>query len=92
MVWGLIRVAIFTVAFLGGLMFGGSSSGTTSAFSNLSEGMSLVVACDEGRVIVTPLKGTAQRVIQLNCAGGNLLVVRNAPDNMEIIPNNSPIH
>jgi hypothetical protein len=54
--------------------------------------MSLVVACDEGRVIVTPLKGTAQRVIQLNCAGGNLLVVRNAPDNMEIIPNNSPIH
>jgi len=86
MVWGLIRVILFTTAFLVGLMVGGPGARSTSASSD-------VPACNEGRVIVIPVKGGAEGVIQLNCVGGKLVVARiRSSEGMEIIPKKRSIH
>jgi hypothetical protein len=83
MVWGFIRLTIFATAFLLGLAMTnvvGTSPNVASNPSpvpvpNASSGAALVVACDYGKVIVTPLK-SADWAVQLNCKLGKMVVVR----------------
>ena len=81
MVWGFIRVAIFTTAFLAGFML--TEPADTTASSGVvrlpgldeSPGASLVVACGDGKVIVKRLAGV-HGAVQLDCVRSRIVVVR----------------
>jgi hypothetical protein len=98
MVWGFIRIAIFATAFLLGLTMTNVVGTSPSIASNPSpvpvlkagSGAALVVACDYGKVVVTPLK-SADRAVQLNCKHGNMVVVRGYKARSENIPDFHPI-
>ena len=78
--WGLIRIAIFTLSFLIGLLFFGS--GRSAAGSKISElqglnqpaGAKLVVACGGGSLNITQLRDNGA-AIQIQCMRGDMIVV-----------------
>jgi hypothetical protein len=81
MVWGLIRIAIFSSAFMVGLAVigpGGSTAGPKS-FNiprlNGHVGDSLVVACQSGDVVLKHVEGKPSAV-QLKCSQSKIVVVR----------------
>ncbi len=81
MVWGLIRIVLFTTAFFVGMMIVGPFKTTAGSKSfnpqRLDErmGTSLVVACDSGNVVVKHMQG-ASGAVQLECAQGKIVVAR----------------
>ena len=83
MVWGQIRIVLFTIAFIVGMMVIGPLK--TSAGSKLYNpqrldehmGTSLVVACEGGKVVVKHLGG-ASGAVQLECAQSKIVVVRDS--------------
>jgi hypothetical protein len=76
MVWSSIRLLLFTAAFSIGmwLAHSGNKPDPTPVL-NESAGASLVVACDEGPVVVGPLRA-GNNAIQLYCAQSKMVVVR----------------
>jgi hypothetical protein len=91
MVWSFMRVAIFGSAFLCGTLvstYKDSQFQATADFSvpKLQEtaGTALVVACNESRLVVSPLPAH-QRSVQLTCLDGKMLVVRDAPEKSEAV-------
>lgn len=84
MVWGFIRITLFCVAFLFGLFAGESVNSDSDSIPRLDEstGTSLVVACEEGDVLVTPLLQESGAV-QLSCLRSQMWIAR---DELEKIP------
>jgi hypothetical protein len=83
MQWGIIRVVIFFSAFL----FGVLATGIVNANSPQGEGeaaKSLVVGCDHGTVIVTPMK--TGNAVQLQCVSSEMFVVGEGAPKPEKIP------
>ncbi|HYR88380.1 MAG TPA: hypothetical protein VE422_30150 [Terriglobia bacterium] len=93
MVWSFIRVAIFTVAFVVGMMIAwpesdvsaDSSSDSQIAQLDKNAGSSLVVACDGGKVIITPLPNQRDAV-QLDCLRSRMVVAGDYRPMTEKIP------
>src|SRR2546426_7471224 len=93
MVWSFIRVAIFTAAFVVGLMITGPGNIGTAASSNSSQvaqldekaGSSLLVACDGGKVIITPLPDE-RGAVQLDCLRSRMVVAGDYRPTTEKIP------
>lgn len=85
MVWGFLRIVIFGTAFLAGTIITDvvqtdvvqSKSPPEIPSLKESAGTSLVVVCDEGGVVVTPLAG-GSGAVQLDCAQSEMLVVRHS--------------
>jgi hypothetical protein len=81
MVWGLIRIVLFTTAFIVGMMIIGpfqTSAGSKSLNpQRLDEhmGTSLVVACESGEVVVKHMTG-ANGAVQLECSQSKIVVAR----------------
>jgi len=81
MVWGLIRIVLFTTAFIVGLVIIGPFKATAGSKSfnpqRLDEhmGASLVVACESGKVVVKRMQG-ASGAVQLECAESKIVVAR----------------
>ena len=78
MVWGLMRIVLFTIAFVVGMMVIGpfKMSAGSKSFNppRLDEhiGTSLVVACENGNVVVKHVEGA----VQLECAQSKIVVAR----------------
>lgn len=88
MAWGFIRVALFTAAFSVGMVLAHSGESHRQAqppVLNESTGASLLVACDDGEVVVTPLRAR-QDAIQLHCVQSKMVVVRDTTPVPENIP------
>jgi len=93
MVWSFIRVAIFTAAFVVGLMTTNPGNVGTAASSNSSQvaqldekvGSSLLVACDGGKVIITPLPND-RGAVQLDCFRSRMVVAWDYRTTTEKIP------
>jgi hypothetical protein len=87
MMWGLVRLGLFSGAFLIGMLLSHSAMLIPSAPApvlNENTGASLVIACDNGPMVVNPI--TANRnAIQLHCVQSEMVVVRDHPK-MEDIP------
>ena len=87
MVWSSIRVVLFTGAFSLGMWLnhsGESRRPTPTPILNESSGASRVIACDEGVVVVGPLR-LGNNAVQLNCAQSKMVVFRDyhpAPGNV----------
>jgi hypothetical protein len=87
MVWGFARVAIFGLAFFAGILLTGHSYLAPSGASDFSiiptlnetAGTSLVVACQDGRVLVNSIS-RAGRSVQVDCVQSKMVVVRDSPD------------
>jgi hypothetical protein len=85
MVWGLIRIVLFTIAFVVGITvigpFGASAGSKSFNPPRLDEhmGTSLVVACESGNVVVRHMGGTHDAV-RLECAESKIVVARD-PNN-----------
>ena len=84
MVWGLMRIVLFTIAFVVGMMVIGpfKMSAGSKSFNppRLDEhiGTSLVVACENGNVVVKHVEGA----VQLECArhaSGRDVQIEDAP-------------
>jgi hypothetical protein len=78
MVWGFVRVALFTGAFSVGMLLSHSGlHGPSAPASVLNEnaGASLVVACNDGSVIINELV-RSHNAIQLKCVQSKMVVVR----------------
>ncbi len=81
MVWGLMRIVLFTIAFIVGMMIIGpfKTSAGSKSFNppRLDEhiGTSLVVACENGNVVVKHVEG-ANGAVQLECAQSKIVVAR----------------
>ena len=83
MQWGIIRVVIFFSAFL----FGVLATGIVNANhpdGNGASAESLVVGCDQGAVIVTPMK--TGNAVQLQCVSSEMFVVGEEARKPEKIP------
>ena len=83
MVWGVIRVAIFLVAFLCGALLASFFllMGTTSAGEAQLPGVggtSLLVRCDDGVPTVQQLPGSTT-AIEVKCARSDMRVVETKP-------------
>ena len=80
--WGLVRIGIFSIAFVIGLKVIGplSSSAGADAFHiphlNQHTGESLVVACESGDVVLKQVQGRPG-AIQLECSQSKITVARN---------------
>jgi hypothetical protein len=87
MAWRFIRIALFIAAFLVGMTLTHSEGNQASVppVLNQSAGAALLVACDDGEVVVTPLRAR-QDAIQLNCVRSPMVVVRDYTTNPEKIP------
>jgi hypothetical protein len=88
MAWSLIRIVLFAGAFLLGMLLtqsGESYPPPQSPVLTESAGASLVVACDEGTVVVGPLH-VGQSAIQLQCLESTMVVVRDNTVQQENIP------
>ena len=85
MVWSSIRLLLFTGAFSIGMWLAHPSSDRSNPTPILNEGAgaSLVVACNEGPVVVGPLRA-GNNAIQLHCAQSKMVVVR---DNRSAVKN-----
>jgi hypothetical protein len=85
MVWGVIRITIFSIAFVVGLLVigpGGSTAGSKSFnIPRLNEhvGDSLVVACENGDVVLEHMGGK-NGAVQLKCRQSKIVVVRDHRD------------
>ena len=81
MVWGLMRIVLFTIAFVVGMTVIGpfKMSAGSKSFNppRLDEhmGASLVVACESGNVVVKHMEG-AHGAVQLECAQSKIVVAR----------------
>jgi hypothetical protein len=86
MVWGILRVSIFGVAFLTGMAFAGFWNPVVNAATASSESAelspatdtSLVVSCDGGSPTVEEITG-ADGAIQVKCKRSNMHVARTKP-------------
>ena len=79
MTWSLVRLGLFTGAFSIGMLLSHSGLQHPSApvaVLNENAGASLVVACDDGSVVVHALKA-GPNAIQLHCVQSKMVVVRN---------------
>jgi len=93
MVWSFIRVAIFSAAFVVGMMIAGpgsqasadSSSDSQIAQFDKNAGSSMVVACDGGKVIITPLPNQ-RGAVQLDCLRSRMVVAGDYRPMTEKIP------
>lgn len=93
MVWGYLRLTLFTMAFLIGLVVTGwlgmgpvsASSGSDLPRLGQAAGTSLVVVCDEGKVIVTPVADN-KGAVHLQCLQSKMRVVRDHQAPAEKIP------
>src|SRR6266850_8604221 len=93
MVWSFIRIAIFSGSFVVGLMIAGPGTVGSAVSSNSSQvarldesaGSSLVVACDDGKVIITPLSNQ-RGAVQLNCFRTRMVVAGDYRRTTENIP------
>jgi hypothetical protein len=92
MAWGMVRVLIFTAAFVMGVTVVGSGGIFSSAAAsqpavqqmNEEIGTSLVVACNGGNVTVRQLsEGGA---VQVECNRKNMVVVRDHRESTEKVP------
>ena len=89
--WGLMRVAIFGIGFWVGLMVVGPLR--TSAGSDPSDvmrvndtlGGSLIVVCKGGDVAIKHVGGESG-AIQLECAQGKIVVIRDRRERVRPIP------
>ena len=80
--WGLFRFVIFTAAFLVGMLASDSSHSRTYATRRDSgvqllhqdPGGALLVACDDGQIIVTPLKNS-EGAVRLDCVRSRMQAV-----------------
>ncbi len=78
MAWSLVRLGLFTGAFSIGMLLSHSGllhRSVSTAVLNENAGASLVVACDDGSMIVRGLKAGGNAV-QLHCVQSNMVVVR----------------
>jgi hypothetical protein len=87
MVWSWVRLGLFGGALLIGMLL--SHSGLRQPLAsapvlNESAGTSLVVACNDGKVVVNPITANPN-VIQLHCLQSDMVVVRDHPK-LENIP------
>ena len=95
MVWGLVRVSVFTTAFFIGMALtdsgGGSASAKTTTGPQLDEsaGATLVVACNDGNVIVRQLD--RRGAVQLDCERSRMVVVRDHYQSSEKNPEFPPL-
>jgi hypothetical protein len=80
MVWGMIRITIFSIAFMVGLLVIGPLGSTAGSKSfhitrlNEHVGDSLVVACENGDVVLEHVRGKTS-VVQLKCSQSKIVVV-----------------
>ena len=77
--WGLVRVAIITIAFVAGLVIGpvrtsAGGDGQETTRLNRQAGTALIVACNGGDLAVKRM-GTEPGAVQLECAKGKIVVV-----------------
>ena len=96
MVWGMVRVVLFSTAFFIGTTFidtdGASSPASPQAAKGVmaeKAGTSLVVACDGGNVTVKRL--TERGAVQFDCARSNMVVVRDHERSSEKVPRFHPM-
>ena len=81
MVWGFIRIGIFGVAFVIGLMLIGqllpsvASKSLNMASLNERTGASLLVVCETGDMLIRRVE-TERGAVQLECAHSKIVVVR----------------
>src|SRR6266542_374411 len=81
MTWSLIRVGLFTGAFSIGMLLSHAGLQHKSAPTPVlaeDAGASLVVACNDGAVVVDHLK-EGHNAIQLHCLQSRMVVVRDQP-------------
>jgi hypothetical protein len=87
MTWSWVRLGLFAGAFVIGVLLSHSGLRHPSASApvlNENAGSSLVVACNDGSVVVRPVVAN-RNVIQLHCLQSEMVVVRDHPK-LENIP------
>ena len=81
MMWGFVRLGLFAGAFSIGMLLPHSGlrhPSVPAPVLNESAGASLVVACDNGSVVVDSLK-LSHNAVQLHCEQSGMVVVRDHP-------------
>ena len=88
MTWGWVRLGLFAGAFSIGLLLSHSGLRHPSASApvlNENAGTSLVVACNDGSLVVNPIVAN-RNVIQLHCLQAREMVVVRDHPKLENIP------
>lgn len=96
--WGYLRVTIFLTAFFVGMMVTSwvsaarvsASGGSDAPRLDQAVGTSLVVTCDQGKVIVTPVSDN-KGAVQLQCVQSKMRVIRDHRAPTEKIPDARPL-
>jgi hypothetical protein len=94
MTWGFVRLGLFTVAFLIGMLLSHSSllhPSDSAPVLNEKAGASLVVACDDASVAIEALKPN-RNAVQLHCEQSRMVVVRDHPPSKDRAFNRMNFH